>query len=117
MELTEKQEKAIKDLEKLKKGIEIINNFLIINGEDKSKDETDIIAIDTVINLINKLKSENYFLTKRLNYSISKEKIEKEIKALKEERTDFIFIGNTDCIAYKKLESNIKMLEKIYYEF
>lgn len=57
MKYTE-ENKAIEDLKKLKIGIEFLNNFLKSNGKYEDIDSTDIIAIDTALNLLEKQQKE-----------------------------------------------------------
>lgn len=50
MELSDEEKKAIEDLKKLRKGIEILNLIA------EEKNEVDIKAIDIILNLIEKLR-------------------------------------------------------------
>jgi hypothetical protein len=50
--MSEEEKKAVEDLKRLKKGIEILNQITV------TKDEVDIIAIDTILDLIEKQQKE-----------------------------------------------------------
>lgn len=116
MELNKKDIKAIELLQEMNKNCQKAMNKEYKRNDKKAREKSE--AIDTIIDLIYKLKSENYILTRKLNHSVSKQKLIEEINTLKKKKAEFIFIGgNTECIYYKNLESNIALLERILYEF
>lgn len=72
--MSEEEKKAIEDLKKLQIGIGILNDFI----DEKDKDETDIKAIDIVLNLIEKQQKQIQDL--KANYK----KLDRENQALYE---------------------------------
>jgi len=94
MKYTE-ENKAIEDLKKLKIGIEFLNNFLKSNGKYEDIDSTDIIAIDTALNLLEKQQKEierryeqiDKLLEIRKN-SVPKEAIREKIEYYKNQNND-----------------------------
>lgn len=59
--MNKEENKAINDLKRLKKGIEILNQFI------PEKDDVDIIAIDIVLNLVEKQQNEIKELKDEIN--------------------------------------------------
>lgn len=59
--MSNEEKKAIEDLKRLQKGIEILNQFT------PEKDDVDIIAIDIVLNLIEKQQNEIKQLKDEIN--------------------------------------------------
>lgn len=121
MNYTEEEKKAIEDLKNLKIGIETLNNILINLGDNENIDDIDIIAIDIIINLLEKQQKEIEELKKINNLSIEYIAKEPIIKGCSIDPIDLTEDNNRlqmqikDSIPKEIIREKIKELEKYIY--
>lgn len=107
--MSDEEKKAIEDLKRLRKGIEILNQIT------PEKDETDIKAIDFILNLIEKQQKEikkyrNVILNLNNNW-ISKEELKNILEKLKVKEQEM-----SDEQGYwggSELQGKIEIIEEI----
>ena len=96
--MSDEEKKAIEDLKKLKQGLNILNNSFFI-----TKDEVDVIAIETILNLIKKQSKEIEEL-KDKNKSLENELIVYKIYTKQDDLKDFDLFLKQNYVSKKESE-------------